>query len=157
MDKGKTTSKKRKESDSPTQSPKSKRKLPTRSLACNVFTRLEDDDSRCSCNDCGKTYSCNPATGGTTNLNAHMKKCKAYMDHVESGSRNVILTVGGTSDNSGKVVGMTKPFDQVAYWLRASLRSEAMRSLDLLEEENKFMDSLEEELNPHGNEVHTSS
>uniref|UniRef100_A0A0D2ZXE8 Uncharacterized protein n=1 Tax=Brassica oleracea var. oleracea TaxID=109376 RepID=A0A0D2ZXE8_BRAOL len=42
-------------------------------------------------------------------------------------------------------------------WLRASLRSEAMRSLDLLEEENKFMDSLEEELNPHGNEVHTSS
>lgn len=29
-------------------------------------------------------------------------------------------------------------------WLRASLRSEAMRSLDLLEEENKFMDSLEE-------------
>ncbi|KAF3488832.1 hypothetical protein F2Q69_00053913 [Brassica cretica] len=33
MDKGKTTNKKRKESDSPTQSPKSKRKLPTRSLA----------------------------------------------------------------------------------------------------------------------------
>jgi len=29
-------------------------------------------------------------------------------------------------------------------WLRASLRSEAMKSLDKLEEENKFMDSLEE-------------
>ncbi|KAF2615986.1 hypothetical protein F2Q70_00011100 [Brassica cretica] len=28
---------------------------------------------------------------------------------------NVIFTVGGTSDNSGKVVGMTKPFDQVHF------------------------------------------
>ncbi|WZZ37252.1 hypothetical protein YC2023_020653 [Brassica napus] len=67
MDKGKKTNKKRKESDSPTQSPKSKRKLPTRSLAWNVFTRLEDDDSRCSCNYCGKTYSCNPATEADKN------------------------------------------------------------------------------------------
>ncbi|KAL0855734.1 hypothetical protein Bca101_060887 [Brassica carinata] len=42
-----------------------------------------------------------------------MKKCKAYLDHVESGSQNVIPPIGGTSDNSGKVVGTTKPFDQV--------------------------------------------
>ncbi|CAE5976316.1 unnamed protein product [Arabidopsis arenosa] len=33
-------------------------------------------------------------------------------------------------------------------WLRASLRSEAMKSLDNLEEKNKFLDSLEEEFNP---------
>ena len=54
----------------------SKRKLPTKSLAWNVFTRLEDDDSRCSCNYYGKTYSCNPATSGTTNLNAHKNKLR---------------------------------------------------------------------------------
>lgn len=107
MSKRNTTSNKRKEPESPTVSPKAKRKLPTRSTAWKVFTRLKDDDNSCSCNYCGKIYSCNPATCGTSNMNTHMRKCKAYLDHLESNSQNVIVSSGG-----GNGAGMIKPFDQ---------------------------------------------
>ncbi|KAG7582739.1 HAT C-terminal dimerization domain [Arabidopsis suecica] len=108
MSKRNTTSNKRKEPESPTESPKTKRKLPPRSPAWNVFTRLEKDENRCSCNYCGKIYSCNPATCGTSNMNTHMKKCKAYLDHVESDSQNVLVSSGGRTSGAG----MIKPFDQ---------------------------------------------
>ncbi|CAH2043690.1 unnamed protein product [Thlaspi arvense] len=92
MDKSNTTNNKRKEPGSPTKSPKPKRTLPTRSPAWDVFTKLKDNELKCSCNYCGKTYSCNPATCGTTNLNTHMKKCKAYLDHLESDSQKVLAS-----------------------------------------------------------------
>lgn len=42
------------------------------------------------------------------------------------------------------IVDMVEALVLTQDWLRASLRSEAMKSLDNLEEENKFIDSLEE-------------
>ncbi|CAD5324621.1 unnamed protein product [Arabidopsis thaliana] len=41
------------------------------------------------------------------NMNTHMRKCKAYLDHLESNSQNVIVSSGG-----GNGAGMIKPFDQ---------------------------------------------
>lgn len=102
---------KRKESDSPPVPPKPKRKLPSRSPAWEVFTKLEDDESKCSCNYCGKIYSC-PSTGGTSTLMSHMKKCKDYLDSLESDSQQH-LSSGGNNVHGGKSVGMTKPFDHV--------------------------------------------
>ncbi|CAN6861184.1 unnamed protein product [Brassica oleracea] len=105
------TSGKRKESDSPPVPPKPKRKLPTRSPAWEVFTKLEDDKSKCSCNYCGKTYSC-PSTSGTSTMMSHMKKCIDYLDWLESVSQQH-LSSGGNNVHGGKSVGMTKPFDHV--------------------------------------------
>ena len=102
---------KRKESDSPPLPPKPKRKLPTRSPAWEVFTKLKDDESKCSCNYCGKIYSC-PSTSGTSTMMSHMKKCIDYLDWLESVSQQH-LSSGGNNVHGGKSVGMTKPFDHV--------------------------------------------
>ncbi|KAF3584471.1 hypothetical protein F2Q69_00026281 [Brassica cretica] len=83
---------KRKESDSPPLPPKPKRKLPTRSPAWEVFTKLKDDESKCSCY-CGKIYSC-PSTSGTNTMMSNMKKCKDLLDSLESDSQQHLSSGG---------------------------------------------------------------
>lgn len=131
MDKRNKTSNKRKGPDSPTLSPKPKRKLASRSMAWEIFSRLKDNDNKCSCNYCGKIYSCNPGSG-TTTMNVHKWKCKPYLDHLESHSQNVLVSSDGrTSDRGNNGAGMIKPFDQTVC-RRATVKMIIMDELPFL-------------------------
>ncbi|KAL1226032.1 putative AC transposase [Cardamine amara subsp. amara] len=46
-------------------------------------------------------------------MNLHKDKCKPYLDNLESGSQNVIVSSGGgTSEHGGNGAGIIKPLDQ---------------------------------------------
>ena len=46
---------------------------------CNHVTYLEENDSRCTCNYCGKEYCCDTTSRGTSSLSKYLKNlCKKY-------------------------------------------------------------------------------